>query len=176
MVSLSGDPRIGSPTAKLARRAAAALAESLADHPTVIEIDLANVSAHADDLRRALLRARAVVVATPEQDGWPTSLLLDFLGGMQLRSLGGVPAAIVVTAETGDPIDVTERRLRKYLHELGADASLPTLAVDGVAGAGPTRAVRDWLAEVDRRCTARRRVASRALEPLGPAGLPAGPA
>lgn len=127
VVSLSGDPRIGSATARLARRAAADLARTLEHDPTVVEIDLANVSARPEDLRRVVRQARAIVVATPADRGWPTPLLLDFLGGFALGALGGVPAHVIVT---GEHADVAERRLRAYLRELGAGDPLPARVLD----------------------------------------------
>lgn len=127
VVSLSGDPRIGSSTARLARRTAADLARTLEHDPTVVEIDLANVSARPEDLRRAVRQARAIVVATPEDHGWPTPLLLDFLGGFALGALGGVPAEVIVT---GERTDAAARRLREYLRELGAGDPLPVQALD----------------------------------------------
>lgn len=127
VVSLSGDPRIGSPTARLARRTAADLARTLEHDPTVVEIDLANVSARPEDLRRVVRQARALVVATPDDQGWPTPLLLDFLGGFALGALGGVPVVVLVT---GARTDAAERRLRQYLHELGAGDPLPVQVLD----------------------------------------------
>ncbi|MBJ7330984.1 MAG: NAD(P)H-dependent oxidoreductase [Solirubrobacteraceae bacterium] len=120
VVALSGDPRIGSTTARRARRAAAELARSIAANPTVVEIDLANVSASVEDLRRVLTQAEAIVVATPVEDDWPTALLLDFLDGIPVCALGGVPAT---TIALGDNTELADRRLRERLNELGADTS-----------------------------------------------------
>lgn len=149
VVALSGDPQIGSRTAHVARRAAAALADTIEERPTVVEIDLANVSARDEELRRAVLQARAVIVATPERDGWAATGLLEFLGGFRLGSLGGVPAAIVVHAADHDRGSMAERRLARYLAELGADPSLPGLVVDAVADDVP-EAIASWAAEVVR--------------------------
>ena len=149
VVALSGDPQIGSRTAHVARRAAAALARTLEQQPTVVEIDLANVSARDEDLRRAILRARAVIVATPERDGWAATGLLEFLGGFRLGSLGGTPTAIVVHAADRDRGWTAERRLARYLAELGPDPTLPALVVDAVADDVP-EAIAAWVAEAAR--------------------------
>ncbi|MBJ7470359.1 MAG: NAD(P)H-dependent oxidoreductase [Solirubrobacteraceae bacterium] len=120
VVALSGDAQIGSATARAARRAAGALAASRPTQPVVVEIDLANVSARPEDLRRVVLGAEAIVVATPTHRGWPTPLLLDFLGGFSLGELRGVPATVLVT---GEQAGAAERKLVEYLEQLGADVT-----------------------------------------------------
>lgn len=143
-VVLSGNPRPGSRTLKLATAVGVALS---AEPPLIIDVadlgpglltpgDPATAAALA-----AVREAKLLVVATPTYKGSYTGVLKVLLDQLPAGALAGVTAVPVVTAGVQPQADGAEGFLRHLLSELGAGvapgliATEPELAdIAGVAG------------------------------------------
>ena len=142
-VVLSGNPRTGSRTLKLATAVGSAIS---AEPPLVIDVadlgpglltpgDPATAAAVA-----AVREAKLLVVATPTYKGSYTGVLKVLLDQLPAGALGGVTAVPVVTAGVQPQADGAEGFLRHLLTELGATvapaltATEPELGdIDGLA-------------------------------------------
>ena len=143
-VVLSGNPRPGSRTLKLATAVGTAIS---AEPPLVIDVadlgpglltpgDPATAAAVA-----AVREAKLLVVATPTYKGSYTGVLKVLLDQLPAGALEGVTSVPVVTAGVQPQADGAEGFLRHLLTELGATvapaltATEPELAdIAGVAG------------------------------------------
>jgi FMN reductase len=125
-VVLSGNPRPGSRTLKLATATGAAIS---AEPPLVIDVadlgpglltpgDPATAAAVA-----AVREAKLLVVATPTYKGSYTGVLKVLLDQLPAGALEGVTAVPVVTAGVQPQADGAERFLRHLLTELGANVA-----------------------------------------------------
>lgn len=151
VIALSGNPRVGSRTA----RAATHVAERLASDPADVRaIDLAELAgeifapAHAavDEALAAVQAARLVVVATPVYKASYTGLLKSFLDLYGPDGLSGVVAVPLVVS--GNPAHALagEVHLRPLLVELGAIVPARSLTVLDSQLADLDDAVDRWLA------------------------------
>ena len=142
-VVLSGNPRPGSRTLKLATAVGAALS---AEPPLIIDVaDLGpGLLTPGDPATAAALasvrEAKLLVVATPTYKGSYTGVLKVLLDQFPAGALAGVTAVPVVTAGVQPQADGAEGFLRHLLAELGATvapgltATEPELAdIAGVA-------------------------------------------
>jgi FMN reductase len=136
IVAVSGNPRPGSRTLRVARTLADALAERL-DAGPVTSLDLAEVAPQlfaaeapeADRLAEVLAGAAVAVVATPVYKASYTGLLKAFLDRYPTGALRGVLAVPVVVSASPAHSFVAEHLLRPLLVELGASAPTRPFAV-----------------------------------------------
>jgi FMN reductase len=125
VVVVSGHPRRGSRTLRLAR----AVGERLAERSALVLVDIAElgpgVLLPADRATgEALLDvqdATLLIVATPAYQGSYAGALKVFLDQLPPNALAGVVAVPVVTAADQAQADVAEALLARLLKELGAD-------------------------------------------------------
>jgi FMN reductase len=168
VVTLSGNPRPASRTARLARALGGTLAEAL--DLDVTHLDLAELPSPlgpdaADTLRPALdtlAGSTLAVVATPTYKGAYTGLLKAFLDLLAPGALAGVVAVPVHTLGSPAHTLAADLHLRPLLVELGA--STPTRAVTVLDGelAAPPAAAAAWAPRLlpDLRVLTRERVAA----------------
>jgi FMN reductase len=136
VVAVSGNPRPGSRTLRVARTLAGALAERL-DAGAVTSLDLAEVAPQlfaeeapdADRFAGVLAGAAVAVVATPVYKASYTGLLKAFLDRYPTGGLRGVLAVPVVVSASPAHSFVAEHLLRPLLVELGASAPTRPFAV-----------------------------------------------
>jgi FMN reductase len=135
IVVLSGHPRPGSRTSRLAEAVGATLAAELGG-PAPRVIDLASfgprlLTPGAEDVGAAAAAVRAagvLVVATPTYKATYTGVLKVLFDLLPADGLAGVVAAPVVTAGSAEHAANNELRLRELLLELGARVA-PALTV-----------------------------------------------
>jgi FMN reductase len=136
IVVVSGNPRTGSRTSRLAIEVGNALAAG--NPPTVIEVGelgagLLTPGDEATTAAVAELRAADVlVVATPTYKGSYTGVLKVLLDQLPAQALAGKRAVPVVTAGVAPQAAAAEALLRQLLTELGAEvaAGLPVVEAD----------------------------------------------
>lgn len=127
IVVLSGNPRPGSRTVRLAT----ALADQLSRHlhrPVTHVVDLADYGhslliPDAEEVARAVATVRAarlLVVATPTYKGTYTGVLKVFADRLPPGGLAGITATTVVTSAAPGAAEVATAHLRTLLGELGA--------------------------------------------------------
>jgi FMN reductase len=144
VVALTGNPRPRSRTAALALTVARAVAELGAAGP-VVEIDLANRASSEDDLRRVLVGAEVVVVASPTYKATYTGLLKSFLDHVPTGALRGVIAIPVMVAGDRAHALAVDVHLRPLLLELGASCPTAGLFVEESALEDGPAAIESWL-------------------------------
>jgi FMN reductase len=120
VVVVSGHPRPGSRTLRLAQLVGSAL------DPASILVDVAAPGPDALDVIRS---AGTLVVATPTYKGAYTGVLKVLLDELPARGLAGIAAVPVITAGILPQAQATERHLRDLLLELAADPIAPALLV-----------------------------------------------
>ncbi|MGI5151317.1 NADPH-dependent FMN reductase [Plantactinospora sp. CA-294935] len=135
IVVISGNPRPGSRTRRLAVSVAEEVVRRESATPPVV-LDLAEYgpallvpddSGVADGVATARA-ARVLVVATPTYKGSYTGVLKVFLDHLPYQGLAGVVAVPVTVGATPAQAAQSERHLRGLLAELGAEVR-PGLAV-----------------------------------------------
>jgi FMN reductase len=132
LIVISGHPRPGSRTKRLAESVGRAL------DPAFVTVDVADLG---DDLAAAVEQiraARAVVVATPTYKGSYTGKLKVLIDEFPHRGLAGITAIPVVTAGLAAQAEAADAHLRALLGELAATVVPASL-----------RATDDDLADVD---------------------------
>jgi FMN reductase len=128
IVILSGHPRSGSRTLRLASEVGQRFAERGGLRPPVV-VDVAQLGAgllEADDARlgRALAEvqdASVLIVASPTLQGSYSGMLKVFFERLPANALAGIVAIPVVTAGSQELADVAEGFLARLLSELGAE-------------------------------------------------------
>jgi FMN reductase len=128
VVVVSGHPRPGSMTLRLAIELGRRLATSLGKN-AFMTVDVAELGLGlmrpADSATTAALReiqdAEVLIVATPTYRGTFSGALKVLLDLLPPNALAGVLAVPVVTAEIQPQADTTEAFLARLLRELGAD-------------------------------------------------------
>jgi FMN reductase len=121
VVAVTGNPRIGSRTARIAGQVARRLASELdGSDGEVREVDLADPETSHDDARTQLRAARLAVVASPTYKATYTGLLKCFLDGLPNDALAGVVAVPLMVAGDRAHALAVEVHLRPLLAELGA--------------------------------------------------------
>ncbi|GAB1692519.1 hypothetical protein KRM28CT15_43220 [Krasilnikovia sp. M28-CT-15] len=128
VVVISGHPRPGSDTLRLATELGARIAKSRGN-ATFVTVDVAELGpgllTPADEATgRALLEvqdATLLIVATPTCRGTFSGALKVLLDQLPANALAGVVAVPVVTAEVQPQADTAEAFLARLLRELGAD-------------------------------------------------------
>jgi FMN reductase len=128
VVVISGHPRPGSRTLRLATELGGRIAKSRGNAPFVT-VDVAELGsgllATADEATaRALLEvqdATLLIVATPTYRGTFSGALKVLLDQLPANALAGMLAVPVVTADTQPQADTAEAFLARLLRELGAD-------------------------------------------------------
>jgi FMN reductase len=136
IVVVSGNPRPGSRTSKLAVAVGDALAAG--SPPTVIEVGelVPGLLTPGDEATAAALAelhaAEVLVVATPTYKGSYTGVLKVLLDQLPSQALAGKRAVPVVTAGVPPQAAAAEALLRQLLTELGADVApgLPVTEAD----------------------------------------------
>lgn len=143
---LLGNPRPGSRTANVARRAADTLVECLAARgvrlaePSVVDLSgLTPLLATADwaqpppaalaEAYRQVTSARLLLVATPTFKGSYTGLLKLFVDPLPRRALGATVAVPVMTAARAADQHAVDSHLRPLLLALDASVPVPGLSV-----------------------------------------------
>lgn len=155
IVIVSGHPRPGSRTRRLAAEVGRRLAERSGLRPPVLvdvtDLGAALLQSDAAGTRTALAQvqdASVLVVASPTLRGSYSGVLKVFFELLPANALAGIVAIPVVTAGSQEQADVTESFLARLLSELGAEV------VDfGLTAIGPelsdVRAVADqYTAEI----------------------------
>jgi len=131
-VVLSGNPRPGSRTRRLAEAVAAELG---ADGATVVDLSeiraglLTPGDAATADALDKIRTAGRLIVATPTYKGAYTGILKVFFDQLPAGGLDGVTAVPVVTAGTREQAEAAAGHLRALLSELGAKQPGPGLLV-----------------------------------------------
>ncbi len=128
IVIVSGHPRTGSRTLRLAAELGRRVAERTGRTSPVV-VDIAELGGDVLDprarrTRRALTEvqdAAVLLVASPTLQGSYSGMLKIFLESLPPNALAGVVAIPVVTAGTQEQADITEAFLARLLRELGAD-------------------------------------------------------
>ncbi|GAB2607776.1 FMN reductase [Paractinoplanes abujensis] len=128
IVIVSGHPRSGSRTTKLAAEVGSRFA-AREGHGSPAVVDVAELGARvfrADDrrTRRALTTiqdASVLIVASPTLQGSYSGMLKVLFEQLPPNGLAGVVAIPVVTAGSQEQADITEAFLARLLRELGAD-------------------------------------------------------
>lgn len=128
VVIVSGHPRPGSRTQRLASAVAHRFAELGGRTPPIV-VDVAELGSdvlvpESAGTRRALAEvqdAAVLVVASPTMQGSYSGMLKVFLEHLPVNALAGVVAIPVVTAGSQEQADITEAFLARLLRELGAD-------------------------------------------------------
>ncbi|NMO55900.1 NADPH-dependent oxidoreductase [Actinoplanes sp. TBRC 11911] len=132
-VVLSGNPRPGSRTARLAAALGAALAGA---EPHVVDLSklAAGLLTPGDGPATAALDtvrgATRLVVATPTYKGSYTGILKVFVDLLPPAALAGINAVPVVTAGTPPQAEGAAIALRALLTELGADVAPALTAIE----------------------------------------------
>ena len=157
IVTVVGNPKPASRTRAAAEAVAAALdrLRTHPGHPTPATIELADHAGalvqwgapEVAELKRAVLAAGALVVASPTYKGAYTGLLKLFLDQFDRDELGGMPSVALMTGGNAAHALAVEVHLRPVLVEIGA--SLPTRGIF-LAGAevdDPTPVIDGWLAQ-----------------------------
>jgi FMN reductase len=128
IVIVSGHPRSGSRTSRLAAEVGQRFAERSGRTPPVV-VDVAELGAallQPEDarIRAALdevLDAAVLIVASPTVQGSYSGVLKVFLELLPANALAGIVAIPVVTAGDQELADLTEASLARLLSGLGAD-------------------------------------------------------
>jgi FMN reductase len=128
IVIVSGHPRTGSRTQRLAAEVGRRFAERGGRRPPVV-VDVAALGAgllRPDDAstREALSEvqdAAVLIVASPTVQGSYSGMLKLFLERLPDNALAGIVAIPVVTAGAQEQADLTEAFLARLLSELGAE-------------------------------------------------------
>jgi FMN reductase len=141
-VVLVGNPRAGSRTRGLAEAVTGALLDRVGEPPGGVQVlelaeivgvtfgpEPARVVDRGFDAFGLVRSARLLVVATPAYKGSYTGLLKIFLDQFGHRALAGVPAVPVAVAASPAHAHAAASALRDVLAELGADVTVPPLAV-----------------------------------------------
>ncbi|MFI5908698.1 NADPH-dependent FMN reductase [Dactylosporangium sp. NPDC051541] len=152
IVVVSGNPRPGSRTSRLAEAVGVALAEREgAAAPRVVEVSALGVGllqagdeAVAEAVA-ALRGASLLVIATPTYKGSYTGVLKVLIDQLPADGLKGIPAVTVVTAGIQPQADAAERHLRELLGELKAALVEPGLAVAEPELADPAATAADYV-------------------------------
>jgi FMN reductase len=132
---ISGNPRPGSRTLRLAVAVASAVTGS---SPAVVDVGELGpgLLTPGDPATRAALEAIAaaeeLIVATPTYKGSYTGILKALLDQLPAQALAGKTALPVVTAGVAQQADAAAELLIRLLHELGATVREP-----GVRAAEP---------------------------------------
>ncbi|RZS82801.1 FMN reductase [Motilibacter rhizosphaerae] len=170
VVTVSGNPRPGSRTTRLAVALGDALQEALRLPGAAQHLELATLpapfgadagAALAEPLA-ALRSARVAVIATPTYKASYTGLLKAFVDLLPPAALAGMLAVPVLTLGAPGHTLAAEVHLRPLLHELGATTPTAAVTVLDAELADPEAAGRAW---------AERLVPS--LRPLVTEGVPA---
>jgi len=128
VVVISGHPRPGSRTLRLARAVGERFAR-LRGHDPLIVIDVAALGARllapgdgaTGEALMDIQDAALLIVATPTYRGSYTGALKVLLDQLPPNALAGVVAVPIVTAEIQQQADAAEAFLARLLRELGAD-------------------------------------------------------
>jgi FMN reductase len=128
IVIVSGHPRSGSRTKRLAAEVGLRLAERGGRRPPVV-VDVAELAGGVlipgDPGTRAALEevqdASMLIVASPTLQGSYSGMLKLFFERLPANALAGMVAVPVVTAGSQEQADMTEALLARLLSELGAD-------------------------------------------------------
>ncbi|MEV7629977.1 NAD(P)H-dependent oxidoreductase [Actinoplanes sp. NPDC089786] len=142
---VSGNPRPGSRTLKLA----VAVGEALSETPVTV-IDAGEIGAGlltpGDEATaaavEALLEASLLVVATPTYKGSYTGVLKVLLDNLQANALAGKTAVPVLTAGVQPQADAAAGHLTALLTELGATLGPTVTATEAELGDIPAIAAR----------------------------------
>lgn len=132
-VVLSGNPRSGSRTARLAAALGAALAGA---EPQLVDLSelTAGLLTPGDGPTVAALEtvrgATQLVVATPTYKGSYTGILKAFIDLLPPAALSGIDAVPVVSAAIQPQADGTAVALRALLTELGAKVAPALIAIE----------------------------------------------
>jgi len=149
IVIVSGHPRPGSRTMRLAAEVGRRFADRGGRRPPVV-VDVAEIGAavlRPDDSRtRAALAevqdADVLIVASPTLQGSYSGMLKVFFELLPPNALAGIVAVPVVTAASQEQADITESFLARLLSELGAEV------VDfGLTAIGPELSNLDAIAD-----------------------------
>ena len=128
VVAITGNPKQGSRTADLARRAAHAIAADLGG-PDVHEADLAEDVTSQADAREAVVRASVAVVASPTFKATYSGLLKTLLDGFPRLALDRVVAVPLMVHASPEHALAADLHLRPLLLELGATCPTPSIAI-----------------------------------------------
>jgi FMN reductase len=136
IVVLSGDPRPGSRTARLATGVGTSTAQLLGARPPEV-IDLADYgerplvpdATEVDDAVATVREADLLIVATPTYHGTFTGVLKAFLDRLPAGGLTGRRALGVVVSASPGRAETAEAHLHTLLAELGANTPGPGLAI-----------------------------------------------
>jgi FMN reductase len=128
IVIVSGHPRPGSRTSRLAAEVGRRFAER-GGRTSPVVVDIAELGAgllRADDARtrQALSEvqdASVLIVASPTLQGSYSGMLKVFFELLPANALAGIVAIPVVTAGAQEQADITEAFLARLLSELGAE-------------------------------------------------------
>ena len=155
IVTVVGNPKAASRTRDAGEAVAAALRD-LVDGPAELRtIDLADHgpsllgwgSPEVATLKATVLRARALVVASPTYKAAYTGLLKLFLDQFDKDELAGLPTVALMTGGTAGHALAVEVHLRPVLVEIGASLPARGLFLAGPEVDDPAPVVQAWLVE-----------------------------
>ena len=146
VVTVTGNPRIGSRTASIASYVARRLARELdGSESGIVELDLADPGLSRAEALAALRAARLAVVASPTYKATYTGLLKSFLDELPNDGLADVVAVPLMVA--GDRVHAlaVELHLRPLLAELGAITPPRGLFFEERSLPAPDEVLEPWL-------------------------------
>jgi FMN reductase len=155
VVVVVGNPQAASRTAALAVHVGQELAEIVGPRTGVELIELAPLATDLTSwgdptvsaLKDQVLRASALVVASPTYKASFTGLVKLFLDQFGHGELAGLPTVPVMTGGSMEHALAVEVHLKPVLVEIGASCLTRGLFVGGADVDTPDQAVADWLAE-----------------------------